>query len=140
MLKKEVDSTIYKKYNRELRKIIRNTKCNYYHDKCIEFKSQTKKLWGLINEISGKKSDKSTLIGYLHIGDVKEYGAKRISNILAKYFAKVGKKFAGKIPNPTTSIRDYLKCLQSNKASIFLNPNRCMWNQTDSSQAANKEK
>ena len=55
MLKNEVTDTTYKKYNRELRKIIRKTKRNYYCDKCIEFKSQTKKLWGLINEISGKK-------------------------------------------------------------------------------------
>ena len=76
MLKKEVTKTTYRKYNRELRKIIRKTKRNYYCDKCIEFKSQTKKLWGLINEISGKKRDKSTLIEYLHIGDVREYGAK----------------------------------------------------------------
>ena len=122
MLRNEVDNTTYKKYNRELRKIIRNTKCKYYHDKCNEFKSQTKKLWGLINEISGKKSDKSTLIEYLCLGDIKEYGAKRISNILARYFSQVGKNFAGKIPNPTTSISDYLKHLQSNKGSIFLNP------------------
>ena len=69
-----------------------------------------------------KKNDKSTLIEYLQIGDVSEYGAKQISNSLAKYFAQVGKKFADKIPSPTTSISDYLKCLQSNKASIFLNP------------------
>ena len=27
-----------------------------------------------------------------------------------------------RIPSPTTSINDYLKCLQSNKSSIFLNP------------------
>ena len=76
MLRNEVDNTTYKKYNRELRKSIRNTKHKYYHDKCNEFKSQTKKLWGLINEISGKKSDKSTLIEYLRVGDIKEYGAK----------------------------------------------------------------
>ena len=55
MLRKEVNDTTYRKYNRELRKTIRNTKRNYYCDKCTEFKSQTKKLWGLINEISGKK-------------------------------------------------------------------------------------
>ena len=122
MLRNEVGITTYKKYNRELRKIIRNTKRKYYHDNCNEFKSQTKKLWGLINEISGKKGDKSTLIEYLRVGDIKDYGAKRISNILAKYFSQVGKNFAGKIPNPTTSISEYLKCLQSNKASIFLNP------------------
>ena len=122
MLRKEVDDTTYRKYNRELRKIIRNTKRDYYCNKCIEVKSQTKKLWGLINEISGKKRDKSTLIEYLHIGDIREYGAKQISNTFAKYFSQVGKKFAGKIPSSNTSISDYLKCLQSHKASIYLNP------------------
>ena len=65
MLRKDVDSNTYKDYNKSLRKIIRTAKRNYYHDKCAEFKCQTKKLWGLINEISGKKSDKSTLIEYL---------------------------------------------------------------------------
>ena len=55
MLRKDVDSITYKDYNKSLRKIIRATKHNYYHDKCAEFKSQTKKLWGFINEISGKK-------------------------------------------------------------------------------------
>ena len=122
MLRKEVNDTTYKKYNRELRKIIRNTRCNYYCDKCTEFKSQTKKLWELINEISGKKRDKSTLIEYLHIGDIREYGAKRISNTFAKYFSQVGKNFARKIPSSNTSISDYLRHLQSNKASIYLNP------------------
>ena len=122
MLKKEVTDSTYRKYNRELRKIIRKTKRNYYCDKCIEFKSQTRKLWGLINEISGKKRDKSTLIEYLHIGDIREYGAKRISNTFAKYFSQVGKNFAEKMPNSNTSISDYLRCLQSNKSSIYLYP------------------
>ena len=45
MLRNKVDSITYKKYNREPRKIIRNTKHKYYHDKCNEFKSETKKLW-----------------------------------------------------------------------------------------------
>ena len=122
MLKKEVTETTYRNYNRELRKIIRKAKRSYYCDKCIEFKSQTKKLWGLINEISGKKRDKSTLIEYLHIGDIREYGVKRISNTFASYFSQVGKNLAEKMPNSNTSIGDYLRCLQSHKSSIYLHP------------------
>ena len=120
-LRKEVDNKTYRDYNKNLRKIIRAAKHDYYHDKCSEYKSQTKKLWSIINEISGKKTDKSSLIEYLQIGSIREYGAKKISKSLAKYFAQVGKKFADRIPSPTTSINDYLKCLQSNKSSIFLN-------------------
>ena len=47
---------------------------------------------------------------------------KKISNRFAKYFAGVGKAFAEKIPQSSTSITAYLKLLQSNKASLFLNP------------------
>ena len=94
-LRKEVDNNTYRDYNKNLRKIIRAAKCDYYHDKCSEYKSKTKKLWSIINEISGKKTDKSSLIEYLQIGSIREYGAKKISNSLAKYFAQVGKKFAG---------------------------------------------
>ena len=103
-------------------KIIRAAKRDYYYSKCSEYKTHTKQLWSIINKIAGKKSDKSSLIEYLQIENTREYGAKKISNSLAKYFAQVGKKFASKIPSPTTSINDYLKCLQSNKSSIFLNP------------------
>ena len=69
-----------------------------------------------------EKRDKLTLIEYLHIGDVREYGAKRISTTFAKYFSQVRKNFAGKIPSSNTSISDYLRCLQSNKSSIYLYP------------------
>ena len=44
----------YKIYNNALRKTIKKAKINYYKEKCREYKMQTKKLWKLINEISGK--------------------------------------------------------------------------------------
>ena len=55
-----------------------------------------KKLWGLINEISGKKNDKTGVLDYLTIDGVKDYNAKRICNRFAKYFASVGENFAAK--------------------------------------------
>ena len=52
----------------------------------------------------------------------KSMEQKKISNNFAKYFAQVGKKCANKIPSPDKSVTEYLKCLQLNKASIFLQP------------------
>ena len=98
MLKKEVNDTTYRKYNRELRKIIRNTKRNYYCDKCTEFKTQTKKLWGLINEVSGKKRDKSTLIEYLHIGDIREHGAILLPNTSHRWEKVLQERFLVQTP------------------------------------------
>ena len=122
MLKGECAKSKYSNYNKVLRKTIRFAKVQFYQNMCSEYKTHTKKLWGLINEISGKHSNKTSLIDYLKIDNVNEYGAKRISNRFAKYFAGVGKDFAEKIPKANKSITAYLKLLQSNKSSLFLEP------------------
>ena len=122
MLKGEYTKSKYKNYNNVLCKTIRHVKAQFYLNMCYEYKSQTKKLWKIINEIAGKHSNKSSLIEYLKIDNIKEYGAKKFSNRFAKYFAGVGEAFAEKIPQLSKSITTYLKLLQSNKASLFLNP------------------
>ena len=122
MLKGECTKHKYKDYNKVLRKTIRHAKVQFYLNMCYEYQTQTKKLWKIINEIAGKHSNKSNLIEYLKIDNIKEYGAKKISNRFATYFAGVGKCFAERIPKPTKSIASYLKLLQSNKASLFLTP------------------
>ena len=76
----------------------------------------------MINEIAGKHTNKTGLIEYLKIDDVKEYSADKICNRFAKYFAGVGKQFASKIPKPQKSVTSYLKLLQSNQSSLFLTP------------------
>ena len=58
-----------------------------------------------------RKNDKSGLIEYLKIDGVKEYTSQNISNMFAKYFAEVGKKFASKINLPKRHVHDYLKLL-----------------------------
>ena len=122
MLRGEIAKEKYTHYNNVLRKTIRHAKTHFYLNMYQDYKSQTRKLWKIINEISGKHSNKSSLVEYLKIGNVKEYGVKKISNTFAKYFAGVGKTLAEKIPQSSTSITAYLKLLQSNKASLFLNP------------------
>ena len=122
MLRHECLAEVYKRYNQLLRKTIRQAKIKFYIEMCHEYRFKTKKLWGLINEISGKRNDKTGVLEYLTIDGVKDYNAKRICNRFAKYFANVGEKFAAKIPAPTKSAHDYLKLLQNSQASLFLNP------------------
>ena len=59
MLKGTCSQDKYNNYNRTLHQIIRRTKSAFYKNMCHEYRFQTKKLWGLINEISGKTNDKS---------------------------------------------------------------------------------
>ena len=49
---------------------------------CTDFKSNTKKLWTIINEVSGKTNDKSCLIDSLKINNIMECNGKKISNAL----------------------------------------------------------
>ena len=52
----------YKAYQNTLQRILKNTKIQYFCTQCVNFKQNSKKLWGLINNISRKSTDKSTLI------------------------------------------------------------------------------
>ena len=122
MLRQECSLEKYKTYNCVLRKSIRHAKSKFYCDMCYEYQCHTKKLWRLINEISGKCNDKLGLIEYLKIDGVKEYNSQNISNKFAKYFAEVGKKFTSKIKSSKKHIQDYLKLLQTHQTSLFLSP------------------
>ena len=38
-----------------LQKIKRKAKINHYQEKCLRYKNETRKLWDVINTITGKK-------------------------------------------------------------------------------------
>ena len=76
MLRHECSAEVYKRYNQLLRKTICQAKIKFYTEMCHEYRSKTKKLWGLINEISGKRNDKTGVLEYLTIDGVKDYNAK----------------------------------------------------------------
>ena len=55
----------YKKYRQCLQRTLRYSKNNYYSKLCIKHKSNTKKLWGIINSILKKSNDKTSVIDCL---------------------------------------------------------------------------
>ena len=122
MLKGTCSKEKYKIYNSTLRQIIRHTESSFYQDMCHAYRSQSKKLWGLINEISGKTNDKTSLIDYIKIDGICEYNSMKICNTFGNYFSTVGKSFANKIPTSKKSIAEYLKVLQSSSDSLFFQP------------------
>ena len=99
----------YQTYWRQLNKIKRAAKLNYYQQKCIEFKQNTKHLWQLINKINKKTKDKTTLIPKLKLNNIEYHSGKDVSNILAKHFSTIGKKYAEKIEKPQTPLKDYIE-------------------------------
>ena len=116
------DHIVYKDYSKLLPKLKHFAKKLYYESKCEEYKSNTNKLWKVINEICSKNNDKTSTIDYLKIGNLHEYNADRISNHFGKYFSKVGKVFAKKIPDPKKGINEYLSVIDRNQSALMLTP------------------
>ena len=114
--------THYLAYNKILRKSLKLAKQEFHREKCREFQHNTKKLWRLINKISGRINDKSSTIDCITIDGVKQYQGSIIANSLASYFANVGQKFAEKIPKSNISVKSYLEALQNNTQTLFFNP------------------
>ena len=118
----EAIQTKYRHYAKQLQRVKRKAKLSYYEDKCRLFKTNTKKLWGIINEICKSKNDKSCLIDCLKINDVLEYEAKKITNKFGEYFSSVGKKFANKVKQPVNDAIYYSGKIQPNSNSLFMTP------------------
>ena len=114
--------THYLAYNTTLRKSLKLAKQEYHREKCREYQQNTKKLWQLINKVSGRINDKSTTIDCITVNGIKQYQGTQIANSLASYFANVGMEFAEKIPNSSWSIKSYLEALQKNTSNLYFYP------------------
>ena len=90
----DVDCLKYKQYRNTLTKLKRWCKCKYYQDKCVEFKSNTKALWSVINKLSGMEKDKTCVITHIKDGDISYNNTKKIANVLNNYFSTVGRSYA----------------------------------------------
>ena len=51
------DHKKYKDYKSILQKIKRKAKMDHYQDECLRYKNETRKLWDVINRITGKKKE-----------------------------------------------------------------------------------
>ena len=112
----------YKAYRSTLQRITRNIKRNYYTSKCMEFKSNLKKLWNMINRITGKLNDKSTTIDSLKIDNIEKEDSKTICNEFGTFFSNIGKEYSNCIPKSSKSIISYLDKISRNSSSVFLTP------------------
>ena len=112
----------YKTYKKIFDKVKRYLRKNYYKNKCVEFKNNSKKFWNMINKISGKNKDKTSIIDYIKVDNMEHYDSSGITNNLCKYFANTGENLSSKIPKPSKPINEYLTKIERNEKSLFLRP------------------
>ena len=90
-----------KKSYKEFRNIYNQTKRammkKYYSDKSSEYRTNTKKLWELMNSVIGKNKNKGCSISHLTVEGVKIFNKKMIAEEFAKFYSNLGESLASKI-------------------------------------------
>lgn len=88
-------------YRNKLNSLLKDVKQNYYKDQIKKCGNNPKRLWKVINEISGKKSNKDSFpinkFTDNQEGYPNEDSHKQVANDFNEYFANVGNNLASKI-------------------------------------------
>ena len=101
-------------------KLKRKAKKDHYAEKISQYKNDSKKLWKILKEVSGKCNDKSSISDNFLIDGKLTNDPNVISNGLCKFYSNMGKNLAKKIPPPKTPFTQYLP--EPCDSSIFLAP------------------
>ena len=116
------DHQKYKEYRSMLQRLKRKAKMDHYQEKCQRYKNETRKLWDVINTITGKKRNRDTMIESLKIGNMLTHDAKQITDTFCNFFANVGKEYANLIPKGNNNIDYYLNKIPQNQQTMFTIP------------------
>ena len=69
----------------------------YYQTKVTEYRTNTKKLWQVINQVIRKSKHKGSIITSLNIDGVKTYNSLTISEEFGKFYSTLGSNLSSKI-------------------------------------------
>ena len=82
----------YRNYKSTLQRIKRRCKIDYYHDQCCKFRSNTKRLWKIINNATKSANDKSCIIDSINVKNIEITSGKQIAEEFGNYFASIVEK------------------------------------------------
>jgi len=110
----------YKEFNVLFNKVKRKCKSEYYNNKIIEYKTDTKKTWQFLKEVIGMQNSKSTSIHEIKVDDNAISDPKQIADAFNNYFSNIGHKLNEEIKSTNKLPSEYLSGFYPN--SMFLGP------------------
>ncbi len=118
--KHDIKHIEYKKFRNMYNRLKKNAKKAYYANKVNEFRQDSKKLWKILKEITGKLHDKSAFTHAFMVDGQMTEDPQIISDDFCKFYSQVGKKYASKIDPPQKRFSEYMAppC----NSSIFFTP------------------
>ena len=91
----------------------------YYNDTLTAAGSDSRKLWGVINEVIDRKQTKHKIPHSFKLNDTTVDTPKEISNGFNDYFASVGKQMANSMPD-SQGYEDYLTDMSHCQFQLWL--------------------
>ena len=98
---------------------MRHSKNSYLHEKCIEFKQDSRKLWQLVNKLIGRNNNKNDSIDCLRVDNILKHDP---TSGLCDFFSNIGEKYASQIGDTDPDINHYINQIPQNSKSLFLAP------------------
>ena len=86
----------YKEYQNMYNRTKRCLKLQYYQHKATELISDSKKLWGILNQVIGKTKNKGSIIPFTTVEGLKIHLPHRIANEFGKFSSTIGESMASR--------------------------------------------
>ena len=112
----------YTTYRNKLKGLLRASKRKYLHDKCFEYKQNSKKLWELTNRIIGKENNKMHSIDSIRCSGILRSDPYNITTTFNDFFSTIGENYASKHHCTQKESNDLLQNIVQNTHSLFLEP------------------
>ena len=114
------DQIAYKEYKNTFNKLKHDLMHNYYKERVIEYKNNTKLLWKTINNVIKKTKHNGGIIGSISINGIKTYDPYKIAQEFGSFYANLGANLASKIEKGKYNINEYLDKILRNTESLVL--------------------
>ena len=98
----------YKKYRNMYNRIKRKARINYYNTKCMEYSTNTRMLWKIINQTINKTKHSGSIIPYITVDGIQTFQPSRIAKEFGEHYSKIGAQLAATIPSGSKDIEYYL--------------------------------
>lgn len=79
-----------------------------------------KKLWQLINNVIKHTHDKTSIIDYITVDNIKYHETKDVANQFGKYYSEIGAKLANKIKTTDHDNKYYLNKITTNPKTMYI--------------------
>ena len=94
----------------------------YYTNRISEKIENTKKMWGIINEILKKQKKRGSIITHINVNGVKTYDSRKIANEFGNFYSTLGYNLSTKIKGGMSNISHYLGKIPTNPNSMIMHP------------------